>query len=268
MKKSIFAIATAALCVLGAPRAHAQYIVFDPTLQIQSIIDTAQEVAQFVTMVENQVTQIQTLTEQLNEFKHYEDLFGDPKAVVVPTIAPLVNDLEHSELGQSLGVIEQTADGAAALTYNAEGLYHTIGATFTTPRGGTVARNTNDFRPFAAINAATANYQTVSTNAATRRTQLKAEIATTIEQLRSATTDAEVQKLSGVLAGLSAALASTEHETSEALGNTLVQDIENRNDERKQAQALKEQQSAAFSEAISNYAKTFQLLDAPTTFPQ
>ena len=31
-------------------------------------------------MVNNQVQQIQTLTDQLNEFKHYEELFGDPRA--------------------------------------------------------------------------------------------------------------------------------------------------------------------------------------------
>jgi hypothetical protein len=251
-----------------AGSSRAQWVVFDPTAQIQSILNTAQEVAQFVTMVENQVTQIETLTQQLDEFKNYEKVFGDPAAVAVATMTPLVNDLTHTELGQSLGIIEQGAKGAAALTYDANGLYHSIGVTFTTPGGNTVPRNTNDFRQYAAVNAATANYQTVSTNSAIRRTQLKADIAVTIDQLRNATTDAEVQKLSGVLTGLSADLASTEHETSEALGHALVQDIENRNDERKQAQALREQQSAAFSEAISNYSKTFQLLDAPTTFPE
>jgi len=29
-------------------------------------------------MINNQVQQIQTLTDQLNEFNHYESLFGDP----------------------------------------------------------------------------------------------------------------------------------------------------------------------------------------------
>jgi hypothetical protein len=265
MKKTI---ALALLTFTVALSARAQWIVYDPTMNVQQILAQAQNIAKYIQMIQNQVQQIQTLTDQLNEFKHYEELFGDPKKVLVSTIAPLVSDLKRSELGESLGVIMQTADGAAALAYNANGLYHTIGATFQTPKGNTIARSKDDFRPFAAINAATANYQTVSTNTAARRTQLKTEIATTIEQLRSATTDAEVQKLSGVLTGLSAALASTEHETGEALANTLVQDIENRNDERKQAQALKEQQSAAFSEAIGNYGKTFHLLDAPTTFPK
>ena len=73
---------------------------------------------------------------------------------------------------------------------------------------------------------------------------------------------------SAVLTGLSADLHSTEQETSEAVATALVQDIENRNDERKQARALKDQQGAAFSEALGNYGKAFKLLDAPTTFPK
>lgn len=248
--------------------AHAQWIVYDPASNIQGILNTAQEIAKFVEVINNQVQQIQTLTDQLNEFKHYEDLFGDPKRIVVSTITPLVTDLRRTELGESLGELIQAADGVAALTYNAQGLYNTIGESFVTPKGKTVARDVDAFRPFAAINATTANYQTVSTNTAARRAKLKGEIAATLEQLRTASSDAEVQKLSATLTGLSAALASTEHETGEALANSLVQDIENRNDERKQAQAIKEQQSAAFSEALGNYGKTFRLLDAPTTFPK
>ena len=37
--------------------ARAQWLVFDPTAQIQSIINTAQEVAQFVTMIPDLLTQ-------------------------------------------------------------------------------------------------------------------------------------------------------------------------------------------------------------------
>ena len=61
--------------------ARAQWVVFDPTAQMQSIMNTAQEIAQFVKVIQNQVQQIQTLNDQLNEFKHYESLFGDPKTM-------------------------------------------------------------------------------------------------------------------------------------------------------------------------------------------
>lgn len=115
-------IALTLITVAITSSARAQWIVYDPASNIQGILNTAQEIAKFVEVINNQVQQIQALTDQLNEFKHYEDLFGDPKRIVVSTIAPLVTDLRRTELGESLGEIIQAADGAAALTYNAQEL--------------------------------------------------------------------------------------------------------------------------------------------------
>src|ERR1035437_5370785 len=97
--------------------ARAQWVVYDPTAQIQDIIDTAEQIAQFVTMVENQVTQIRTLTDQLTEFHHYEDLFGDPGRVALSMVPGLNTDLRRTEVGRNLDDMLASADGAYALTY-------------------------------------------------------------------------------------------------------------------------------------------------------
>lgn len=81
--------------------ARAQWIVYDPTMNMQQIMAQAQNIAKYVEMVNNQVQQIQTLTDQLNEFKHYEELFGDPRAVLLSTVQPLVNDLRKTEVGKT-----------------------------------------------------------------------------------------------------------------------------------------------------------------------
>ena len=108
---------------------------------------------------------------------------------------------------------------------------------------------------------------TVADNAAQRRAAIKDQIAQTTQQLQNATTDAEVQKLHGVLTSLNADLASTDDEVNQAASAAMVQDIQNRNDQQKQIQALTEQQNAEFAESVSNYTAKFQLLNAPTTFP-
>ena len=73
MKKLIaLAVLTSALA------AHAQWTVFDPTMNVQQIIDTAQQLAKYAVMINNQVQQIQTLNAQLTEFKKYEAVFGNP----------------------------------------------------------------------------------------------------------------------------------------------------------------------------------------------
>ena len=247
--------------------ARAQWVVFDPTAQIQSIINTAQEVAQFVTMVQNQVQQIQTLTSQLNEFKNYENLFGNPAQVVLSTLQPLITDLRKTELGQTLTTLETTVNAGQAMVYNASGLFQSVGTTFTTPDGQTVTRRQTPYLPIAAVQKTTDNYLSTSTDAAARRVALKNEIAATTEQLKAATTDAEVQKLQGVLIGLSAALNNTDYEINQATASTLVQDVANRNDAQRQIEAKKEQQHAEFTEAMQKYGQTFRLMNAPTAFP-
>jgi len=120
--------------------ARAQWIVFDPTMNVQSILNTAQEIAKYVEMINNQVQQIQTLTDQLNEFKHYEDLFGDPRTVVLATVQPLVNDLRKTEVGETLTALEGAVDAGDAMLYNASGLFTSVGTTFSTPNGATITR--------------------------------------------------------------------------------------------------------------------------------
>ena len=247
--------------------ARAQWIVYDPRMNIQQIFDTAQEIAKYVQIINNQVQQIQTLTAQLNEFKHYEAVFGDPSKVLLSTVQPLVNDLTKTELGQTLNTLEGTVNAGQAMLYNGSGLFHSVGTTFTTAGGQTITRQQTPYLPLAAVQKTTDNYLSVSSDAAERRAALKNEIAATTEQLKSATTDAEVQKLQGVLVGLSAALNNTDYEINQATASALVQDIANRNDAQRQVEAQKQQQHAEFTEAMQQYGQTFKLMNAPTAFP-
>ena len=255
------------LSACSPPSPLVRMVVYDPSLQMQSIINTAQELAKFLEVINNQVNQIKTMTDQLNEFKHYKELFGDPRAVLVPTMKALTDDLRRTELGVNLETLRETADGLYALTYNASGIYHTVGETFTTPGGTSISRSADEYRPFAAAHRTAENYLAVAKDAASRRANIKEQIALATEQLKSARTDAEVQKLNGVLVALSADLASADHEVNQALASVLVQDMENRNDEKKQIEARKEEQHAEFTEAMGKYGKKFQLLTVPTKFP-
>jgi hypothetical protein len=247
--------------------ARAQWIVYDPVSNIQQILDEAENIAEYVDMVDNQVQQIETLDNQLSEFKNYESLFGNPSQVVLSMVPNLDSDLQSLEPGKNLENLVSSADGNYALTYNDSGIYATVGASFQTPGGQTIQRPADQYKPFAAINDTANNFVTVADNAAQRRTTIKGEIAQTTQQLQNATTDAEVQKLHGVLTSLNGDLASTDDEVNQAASSAMVQDIQNRNDQQKQIQALTEQQNAEFTESVSNYTAKFQLLNAPTVFP-
>jgi hypothetical protein len=265
MKKLLITIAAATL--LGAT-CQAQWIVYDPINNVQQILAEAENIAQFVDMVDNQVQQITQLSDQLQQLQQYNKAFGDPSQILnVTGVSALTSDLTQTPVGQTISTVEQTADGVAALTYNANGLYNQIGATFTTPSGNQVQRQTSDYKPNEAINNATANYSTVTANVLQRRQTLKDAIAATTESLQSATTASEVQKLTGVLIGQNAALAATDKEIDQAVDVSVEQDIENRNDAQKQATAEQEEQKAEMVESFDNYRTNFQLNTQPPTFP-
>lgn len=247
--------------------ARAQWVVYDPVNNVQQILAAAAEIAKFVEMINNQVQQIQALNDQLDEFKDYKEKFGDPRAVALSMVTALNADLMRTELGQDLDELLTIADGAYALTYDGAGIFQTVGETFATPRGQTITRPADRYKPFAAVSRTADNYITVAEDVTARRVAIKNQIAQTTAQLRSATTDAEVQKLQGVLSSFNADLASTDAEVNQAIGSVLVQDIQNRNDQQKQQRALLERQNAEFEEAITNYTAKFRLLNAPSVFP-
>jgi hypothetical protein len=263
MKKVII---LAALSLIASTQA--QYIVYDPTMNTQQIIDQAESIAKYAEMIGNQVQQINTLTSQLQQLERYNAAFGNPAAVLQVTgVTGLVQDLEHPTVGQSMITLQVTATGDEALNNNGNGLYHNVGSTFTTPSGQQITRATNAYRPNAAIDRATQNYTNVYADVQQRRTALKAQIAATTTKLQASTTDAETQKLNGVLNGLNGDLAATDKEADHAVGLTLVQQAENQNDKDKQVKAESEEQQADFTESIQNYGTTFKLSAEAPSFP-
>jgi hypothetical protein len=259
---TLFGIAT-----LSAVSLQAQWTVYDPAVHSQMIVSSAEEIAKFVEVINNQVNQVRQMTEQVNTLHHYVDLFGDPAKVALLSESSLRLDLLKPETGKTLTDLVAAADPVAMFEYVGEGLFQAIGHEFTTPGGATIERSTKTYRPIAAAQNTTQNFLAVSKDAAVRRVSIKEEIAKTIEALKEAQTDAEVQKLSGVLVGLSGALAGLEQEVAQATSSALVQDLANRADAERQVAAKKEQQHAEFSEAVGNYGKVFRLWSAPVAFP-
>ena len=137
MKKLIVVIAIALPLAFSA---HAQFIVYDPTVNIEQILDEAENLAEYAEMIDNEVQQITTLGDQLSEFKNYESLFGNPSQVTLSMVPALDSDLQSLEPGQVLENLVANADGNIALTYNDGGIYATVGTSFQTPGGQTIQR--------------------------------------------------------------------------------------------------------------------------------
>jgi len=134
---------------------------------------------------------------------------------------------------------------------NESGLYQWIESV--TPSGVTINREEDLYRRFAVLEVATANHAGIHSNIRERRQVVKERMAETVCHLQKATTAAEAQKLQGVLAAEGLELQALEYELAAATSQTLVQDIANRNNAEKQAQAHSEAIATDRRDAFSKF---------------
>ena len=247
-----------------ASNALCQIPVTDVGAIAQSAADQVSNLAKYVEMVNNQMQQITLLTNQLNQVTAYVEAIGDPSTLLsIVGADELIDSINRSGVGQTIGSLQQLANGVDALRYNANGLYSSVGNTFTTFKGIQVPRAADFYKKFSAIDKAAGNYADVYDDVFDRRQVLKGRIADTTRQLQSATTDAETQKLTGVLVGQGTQLQAIDKEIDFAATQAVVQEIENRNDKERQSQARAEEKLAEFNEAMESYSKTFTISTRP-----
>ena len=241
--KRIILIAGLAVIGLAPHKTNAQVIVEDPAAIAQNAVQHAIDLGKYVEMISKQVEQINLLTSQLQQITAYVNAFGDPAALLQITGADnIISQLQQQPIGQLLGQLQETASGVQSLQNNANGLYRRIENISIS--GVEVPRAESLYKKFGALENTVDNFQTVHEQAQGRIQSLKREISTTTTSLQAATTDAQVQKLQGVLASQRAELAALQAEVQQAASQVTVQDTLNRNDEEKQQQAQREKDAA------------------------
>jgi hypothetical protein len=256
------------ISLFAAPLLPAQVVVIDPTAIAHNQANHIVDLAKYVQMVNNQLTQINTLTQQLQQIQAYVKAFGNPEQLLhIAGADQLIGSLQQSGVGQTLTQLQRTANGIQALQYNGNGLYSSLGQSFSTPGGAQVPRIEQLYRKYGAIQQDSRNFQSVTNDVLTRRTNLRNQIASTTTQLQAASTAAETQKLTGVLVGYNAELATVDHEIDNAAGQVLTQDAENRADKERDDQARREERQAQTEESFRRYGEVFQLETTPPTFP-
>src|SRR6266480_8151714 len=257
-----------ALYLSAAPLVTAQVVVIDPTAIAHNQANHIVDLAKYVEMVNNQLKQITTMTQELQQVTAYVKAFGDPsKLLNIVGANQLIGSLQQTGVGQTLTQLQRSANGLQALQYNGNGLYQSLGQTFATPSGAQVPRLEDLYRKYGAIQDDSRNFQSVTTDVLARRANLRNQIASTTTQLQAASTDAETQKLTGVLVGYNAELATVDHEIDNAAGQVLTQDAENRADKERDDQARREERQAQIEESFRRYGEVFQLETTPPTFP-
>ncbi len=101
-----------------------------------------------------------------------------------------------------------------------------------------------------------------------QRSRPRQQIAATTQQLQSATTDAETQKLTGALIGTNAELAAVDREVEQAATQLAAQDIENRADQERQNTARREERRTQIAEGFRRSSEAFRIDTSAPAFPK
>ena len=249
--------------------AHAQLVVTNPISDVLDEVMHTEDIAKTVEMISNQVQQINALTQQLQQIQAYVKAFGDPeKLTSIVGADGLMTSLRQGGVGKTLDTVRSGTSGSDALRYDANGLYRSIGTQFTTPNGAQLPRAEEVYRKFGAIQQSSLNLQSVTTDVFARRDTLRQQIANTTQQLQTATTDAETQKLTGVLVGYNAELSAVDREIEHAATQLAAQDIENRADHERQNAARREERRAQIEEGFRRSSEAFRIDTSAPAFPR
>lgn len=238
------------LFVFLVASASAQWIVNDP---VNTAVNSAVQVGQAANHIEilrQWAAQLEQLNRQLRELesqlavqRRIRDVMGDPTAAGAGMV---LRDLGATDLartyGDTLAATRRLANAIDSLRRTSEGIYRQLDDR--TALGRDFSRQEQLYRRYAAVERQADNLATVQTETGARSVMLQGELAATLEQLRGASTQAEVDKHNAKLAVLAGQLAHLDAQRRDEADKLLTQQILNENQAAKERQDFLERQLA------------------------
>ena len=239
-----------ALFILLVASARAQWIVNDPVNTAVNSAVQAGQAANHLEILRQWAAQLEQLNRQLRELEsqlavqqRIRDVMGDPTAAGA---GMALRDLGASDLahtyGDTLAATRRLANAIDSLRRTSDGIYRQLDDH--TALGRDFSRQDPLYRRYAAVENQADNLATVHAETATRSVALQSEIAATLEQLRSAATQAEVDKHNAKLAVLAGQLAHLDAQRRDEADKLQAQQILNENQAAKERQDFLERQLA------------------------
>lgn len=261
MKSNFLFFLVLALLRLPVSTGYAQIPVTDVANLTNNTVLHAENIAKWVESINNLRTQIDQLNRQINIQDDIRRWSGNP-AEAGATLA--LDSLGQHDLvrtyGRTKDAILGLADSLGSLKRTASGSYRAISDTDL--KGGSLQRDPLQYRRYSVLDATQENADQVTSETKTRADELQAEIAVTMEDLKAAPTDAEVQKLSAKLSALNGQLAQVETERRREVDAVLMQKVANDSrleEERMAAAELAAKNDYLANQRISAYMKTIKL---------
>jgi hypothetical protein len=213
----------------------------------------AANIAKWVESINNLRTQIDQLNRQINIQDDIRRWSGSP---VEASSSVVLDGLGAGELVRDYGRAKRAVVG---LTYSLQSLGNTAEGNYRALTnldlaGGELRRDPLTYRRYAVLDAKQEVTAEVATETKDREQELQGQVADTLAALKSADTDAEVQKLSAKLVALNGQLAQVEAARRREVDEVALQKIAN--DSRLEQERLAAAELAAKDDFLANQRVT------------
>ena len=229
-----------------APLARAQYsvvVVADPI----AVVNEAEQIVKWTQSIATLEQQLQQMQQAVTLAQQMKAVVGNPASIASP-----MQSLGSSQTtGQLTSTINQAVNGAVALENSGSKLFSPVSST--TPSGMTMNFNSDQFKPFAAIQNQNANVTSVVQDTASRIATLQQQKATTLAQIQAAPDQSTVQKLTAQAAAIDGQIAALGQQQQTAADQIVTQDISNQNDQKMKAQAANQSADHEMNVSLQNF---------------
>lgn len=249
------------LALLAAGLLRAQIPVTDLANLTNNRIAHTENIAKWAESILRLRTQIDQLNQQIRIQTDVRDWAGDPAAaggrvsLDVLDAGDLVRDY-----GRTRRVILATVDSLSSLRNTEEGTFRAVDDRDID--GGAVRFDPQMFRRYAVLDEQQQNYQQVSEETDAREGELQEDLARTLEELKHASTDAEVQKqtakieaMNGQLAGL----AAQRRDQADQINAQKIANDSRREQERLAAAELQAKDDFLANQRITTFMRTIRV---------
>jgi hypothetical protein len=244
-----------------ALRGYAQIPVTDIANLTSNQIAHIENIAKWIESIAQLKTQITQLKQQIQIQGDIRDWSGDPvSAGAAVTLNALGNTQLTQAYGQTRAAILSAVNSLDSLAHTGSGTYRALPSADLD--GNALLRDEPTFRRYAVLDATQTNAESATSATQTREQELQREIATTLAVLKSASTDAEAQKLAAKLAALNGQLGQVEAARKREVDAVVLQKIAN--DARIEQERLAAAELAAKDDFLANqrvtaYMKTLRV---------
>ena len=240
--------------VPGSYSAHAMISVYDAinTAEnvIQQVVDRvvqaaqhAEDIAKYAQMLENQTQQIAQLTTMISQNVQALERLGNPQTYVnMLSLNTILADIQRTMngVGTTVAGFQETANGFMALKYTANGLYQDL-SQLKDQFGNPIQFQSNNFTKFAMVQNMYQSFNTEMTQANQALASLLQQKQQILQQLNSASSLIETEKLKSQLQAAEANINNATARLNMYSQKITVQHMANQNDASRVQEAQKEQ---------------------------